>query len=869
MPLMSLIFYKEQPMPKGNKKKQNSKKPSHRKNLPAKQPVPTQSSLTNPQTESSKGVSVVNLSAFTTQITMLSDWHIGTGAGRPGDIDRLVQRDQDGFPYIPAKTLTGIWRDACETVAWGLDNGESATWVQWVKYLFGDQPALKKGTVLESPQSAALSVRGAYLHQDLKAAITTKSPSDQTRLKEAIAFVKPGISIDPDTGCAKEDFLRFEEMVRAGAVLTAACQLDLNGLNDDQQRAVCALLIAGSYFIERIGGKRRRGAGRCKVTLQEISSDSWLNWLEQNPQPPSPPSERASTTVVNWHQHVANHNSAWVAVPLKITAKSPLIITSRTVGNVVETLDYIPGTHLLRLIVRKLKSTGVDLSGAIAHGDLIVTNATISVEGQRGRPVPYALFGEKLAGGLEKREKGAKVYNRFAEPEPDHQLKAERQGYIGPTPKSNLPNFGTVKTGIETHNIIQDDVQCPTRDVGGVYSYETILPGTVFQAELRLPMLLADQLADQDSQWTQKLVGQDRLGQSKKDNYGRVEIEVLPPIPPSKPPTLQNSQLVIWLLSDLLLRDERLRSTADPNILIQTLENQLGVSLQLRNQLKKDEDTDHLLSLMARQNRLESWQVRWGLPRPSLAGLAAGSCFVFEVNSDLDASKLAQLESKLTQLEITGLGERRAEGYGQICFNDQMLTVPTSGRTATAPHAETTKSSPKLLKQGSHKDLLAYAQVIEQAAARQVIRRAALRIAADDDRRKQVLEINKDKPTMSQLGALRSVINRLQEPEHLNQTSGVMGWLQHLKKTPNRKDKWPPKSLQQIEDLVCKQETIWRVLTDSGKDIDLSNLTLIKGGEAALKQRLWAEAVQTLVDACIRAHKRDSEKSNDEDSKDG
>lgn len=843
-------------MPKGNKKKQNSKKPSHRKNLPAKQPVPTQSSLTNPQTESSKGVSVVNLSAFTTQITMLSDWHIGTGAGRPGDIDRLVQRDQDGFPYIPAKTLTGIWRDACETVAWGLDNGESATWVQWVKYLFGDQPALKKGTVLESPQSAALSVRGAYLHQDLKAAITTKSPSDQTRLKEAIAFVKPGISIDPDTGCAKEDFLRFEEMVRAGAVLTAACQLDLNGLNDDQQRAVCALLIAGSYFIERIGGKRRRGAGRCKVTLQEISSDSWLNWLEQNPQPPSPPSERASTTVVNWHQHVANHNSAWVAVPLKITAKSPLIITSRTVGNVVETLDYIPGTHLLRLIVRKLKSTGVDLSGAIAHGDLIITNATLSVEGQRGRPVPYALFGEKLAGGL---EKGGKVYNCFVEAEPDYQLKAERQGYIGPTPEVNLPAFATVKTGVETHNIIQDEVQCPTRDVGGVYSYEAILPGTVFQAELRLPTLLANQLTDQDRQWLQKLAGQDRLGQSKKDDYGRVQIEVLPPAPISKPFSLQNSLLNIWLLSDLLLRDERLRPTADLQVLTRQLQNQLGVLLQLRRQPEEGEAADHLPSLMARQNRLESWQVRWGLPRPSLAGLAAGSCFVFEVNSDLDASKLAQLESKLAQLEITGLGERRAEGYGQICFNDHLLTVPTSGRTASDPPAQTTKSSPKLLKQGSHKDLLAYAQDIEQAAARQVIRRAALRIAANDDRRKQVLEINKDKPTMSQLGALRSIINRLQEPECPNQTSGVMGWLQHLEKTPNRKDKWPSRTLQQIKDLVCERQTVWQLLAGSDNDVDLSNLTLIERGDSNLKHRLWAEAVKTLVDACIRAHKRNEE----------
>ena len=38
-------------------------------------------------------------------IRMLSDWHIGTGAGRHGGIDRLIARDADGLPYVPASTV--------------------------------------------------------------------------------------------------------------------------------------------------------------------------------------------------------------------------------------------------------------------------------------------------------------------------------------------------------------------------------------------------------------------------------------------------------------------------------------------------------------------------------------------------------------------------------------------------------------------------------------------------------------------------------------------------------------------------------------------------------------------------------------------
>lgn len=47
-------------------------------------------------------------SQFVATLKLTSDWHIGLGAGRPGEVDRLVQRDHDGLPFIPAKTLTGI-----------------------------------------------------------------------------------------------------------------------------------------------------------------------------------------------------------------------------------------------------------------------------------------------------------------------------------------------------------------------------------------------------------------------------------------------------------------------------------------------------------------------------------------------------------------------------------------------------------------------------------------------------------------------------------------------------------------------------------------------------------------------------------------
>ncbi len=63
---------------------------------------------------------------ITLTVKMTSDWAIGTGAGHQGAIDSVVARDRFGLPYIPASTLRGLWRDAAEQVADGLDEGNPA-----------------------------------------------------------------------------------------------------------------------------------------------------------------------------------------------------------------------------------------------------------------------------------------------------------------------------------------------------------------------------------------------------------------------------------------------------------------------------------------------------------------------------------------------------------------------------------------------------------------------------------------------------------------------------------------------------------------------------------------------------------------------
>ncbi|MEP7341950.1 MAG: RAMP superfamily CRISPR-associated protein [Acidobacteriota bacterium] len=792
--------------------------------------------------------------SFEVRLKMLSDWHVGSGAGRPGNIDRIVRRDAEDLPYIPAKTLTGIWRDACERVALGLDDDDkSGVWNQWIARLFGDQPAIEDAERMSAgqngqsdeqpekdwrpPRRAVLSVRSAHLPADLRRALASKPVA-----RDAATFVKPGVSIHPRTGRARTDFLRFEEMARGRVSLTAVCELR-EDLSEIERRTASALLVAGARMVERLGGKRRRGAGRCELTIagcEEIKP--WLDWIEahQNPQPPKPLESEGQ--LKSSHANDAAASGDWLRLRLVLTTKLPVIIPSGTIGNLIKTLDYIPGTYLLSHITKSLN--GVNARAAIARGDMIVTNATIEIESERGRPVPFSLAHRKTEGGL---KDGWGVFNQLCEPGPE---KNHREGYVSSTANvrpsglgGRLPFYDTLDPQGETHNVVEDEVQRPTERVGGVYSYQAIPPDVTLRAELRLRQSLSAALSASDQKWFKKLEGQLSIGRASKDDYGAVELRVIGEPEPTPNEMSVNGELTVWLLSDLLLRDERLRPAAS----IEILRRELAKRLELEDrEIKLRPAMDEKLSASLRQRRTDSWHVGWGLPRPSLAGLQAGTCAVFEVTVRIEQSRLAEIEAG-------GLGERRAEGYGQICFNDPLLTSKLEGLTGGGQPSKENKIESRIIipKQSSFE----YARLIEREAARREMRRVAQGFAANHDDRKKALGVEiagkQSKPRMSQLGALRSTLSRLMSAADNRR---VLDWLDHLAATPNRLNDWPPGSLKLIDDLITRNERVWELLK-----IDFIELALTESGVEELKQTLWAEAVRTLVDACIQAHKRDLE----------
>jgi CRISPR-associated protein Csx10 len=755
-------------------------------------------------------------------VTMLGDWHVGSGTGRPGSIDRLIQRDDFDLPYIPAKTLTGILRDGCELVAWGLDGGnEKGEWHKYLEYLFGSQPAIAQGVVEETPIPAALSLRSAYFPSVLKTALQGRN-----ELISALTFVKPGVAIDSYSGTAKPDCLRFEEMARGGSCLEAEYQLDDSGLQAEQIQCLKALLVAGASTIERLGGKRRRGAGRCQIELLDQKLEIALKYLDR--EPPALPEPQATEPLPFSPVNIGN----WYTIELQLETQSPLIVHARTLGNLVSTLDYIPGAALLAIVGRQLRGQ-FDFGAAIANNQIAIGNATLEVDGKQGRSMPFALFQEKQNKQI--------ISNRLGEPfgtddESDRpQLKGMRSGYASDKSQANLSK------GVTTHNTVEDKVQRPNEDVGGVYSYEAIAPNTKFRAKIHLQETAIS--SAKALECLAKLAGtQVEIGRSKKDDYGLVKITAVNLLTEDRPAiAIIPKELRVWLLSDVLIRNARLRPSTSPKDLATKLGDKLGVAVELK---------PNCLSSLARSRRTDSWQTRWGLPRPSLVGLSAGSCFLFEVMGEIDPAKLLELE-------LTGIGERTPEGYGQLCFNDPLLTdKPQLAEVGSLQTSDVAK-----IAIDNQSEIYDYAHTIELEAWREAIRRQSVSLAADPAQREAILGIKitndenavkKSEPSMSQLGGLRLIVlNSLGSDPARN--SLVNKWIDKL---PLKiQEKWGADSLAKISALLTNPDTVWPFFAI----IQFDRLTLTNDGMATLKQELWQETVQNLAIDCIRAHKRDLE----------
>lgn len=183
---------------------------------------------------------------------------------------------------------------------------------------------------------------------------------------------------------------------------------------------------------------------------------------------------------------------------------------------------------------------------------------------------------------------------------------------------------------------------------GAVFRYEALPAGLHLEG-----MILAEDKKDADK-IKEILPEYIMLGKARTAGYGRARLVIGNEIDDrwreddSSPLTRdKENKFIITLLSDVILRDANGQVTLDP---LAALQAKLNV-----NDLKVNY-TFHKMGIVGGFNRA------WGLPLPQSQALGAGSVFVVESASGVRKEALAELER-------SGLGERKAEGFGRVAVS--------------------------------------------------------------------------------------------------------------------------------------------------------------------------------------------------------
>lgn len=749
-------------------------------------------------------------------ITFQSDWHTGTGQGQPSGVDRLVARDHDELPFVNHKLFLGLLRDRAEHVADGLAATDGPVWHEWIEWLFGTNPAEGEPrpptTVASTPRPAVVGLSAARIQpeaQDLLAA--------RPRLKKSMTVIRPGVALEPGLRSAKEDYLRFIEMARAGVVYETDIQIAEHVTDDETlPEPAAALLACGLSELRRIGGKRRRGAGKCEVACDSLDVDAALDWLEglgeQAAEIPAPPAAPETENPVAFTSVLATDLTP--AARLTVTARGELLIHSETVGNVVMSRDCIPGSNLLPVISKRLRDAGFDLDPWIVGGHIAIRFATPQVAGSRSLPFPPNLLVEK---GYERDDRTVH-WNSFwpasGPDQPNGPLKARKQRWASTSQPGYLPETKRVSFVTRTHNTIEDELQTPTSAVGGVFTYQVVPAGSHFESEILVSGELRDALSEFPG-WVDALAGEARVGRSRKD-YGLVELTTRPSAPADEhAPIRPGEPFTVSLVSDCIVRNQTLGYEPTTTGLLRVLEKALGAELELRQ-------------ASIRVGRTDSWNRRWQRPRPSLPALGAGSVLLVSANTEITSETITAAINQ-------GVGERRAEGFGEITV-DHWLHRLDHGSIA-APFSDTAIDPPSVAGDLEDHESIPAMRPVEEAAWIRTIEENALDFADDDDRLERRFGLGHGSMNRTQLGTIRDIAIQISKSD--NDRQFVRNWLKHVEQSKPHRKRYPKALRAQLTKLLSDDaaDTVWQLLDLSDSAESENNFLYLDEISANTSQR--------------------------------
>lgn len=342
-------------------------------------------------------------------IVFTSDWGVSTGVGQAGRTHSTIERSGDA-PVVRGTVITGVLREQAMLAAKALDGQKAGKWTSFALWLFGQDPNSEPGST-PHPRHVLF---------------TDATPASSIPVHDTVS-----LSIDPKTGTARAQFLRFTERAAAGVLTGTFTLIDEAGLPLSVKATIDAahfLLGVAGLMVRGIGSGRSGGDGECTVlvTSHEVEARAGqstskivafasscaqelrtsLKKLAQSLEPevvsalPAPQrstQHQVGTVDGSAAQHGSGHH-----LILDLTLNSPIVSYEVPFSNEIRSLDFLRGTVLLpwlhRLVSSKKRGENeAVITNAVTGGHLFVSDAMPVIGDIEGRPIPLTLKTDKTS----------------------------------------------------------------------------------------------------------------------------------------------------------------------------------------------------------------------------------------------------------------------------------------------------------------------------------------------------------------------------------------------------------------------------------------------------------------------------------------
>ena len=345
-------------------------------------------------------------------IVFTSDWGVSTGVGHAGRTHSTIERCGDD-PVVRGTVITGVLREQAMLAAKALDGSEEKSpkkWTNFALWLFGQDPDSKPGST-PHPRHVLFS---------------DATPASKIPIHDTVS-----LSIDPKTGTARDQFLRFTERAAAGVLTGTFTLIDEAGAETSEQETIEAahfLLGVAGLMVRGIGSGRSGGDGECTVlvtnhevearagqstskivafasscaqelrtSLKKLARSLKPEVVSALPAPQRSTQHQVGTVDGSAAQHSGGHH-----LILDLTLNSPIVSYEVPFSNEIRSLDFLRGTVLLPWLHRLVSSKkhGEDeavITNAVTGGHLSVSDALPVIEDIKGLPVPLTLKTDKTS----------------------------------------------------------------------------------------------------------------------------------------------------------------------------------------------------------------------------------------------------------------------------------------------------------------------------------------------------------------------------------------------------------------------------------------------------------------------------------------